>query len=103
MKMKNYLFCLLAMLLLNSCISVANMTSSKMDKIELNMSREQVTSILGGKYTIAEKRMENGHQIEVLSYRDFYHTDEFYLFRFTDGKLEKWYRELLPKYENKDK
>ena len=63
------------------------------------MSKEQVTAILGNGYTIAEKRMEDGNQIEILSYRDFYKSDEFYMFLFTNDKLEKWYRELLPKYE----
>ena len=61
------------------------------------MSKEQVTNILGSVYTIAEKRMELGKEVEVISYRDYYKNDEFYMFVFKDNKLEKWYRELLPK------
>lgn len=70
-----------------------------MNKLELGMSKKQVTEILGTGYTIAEKRIENTIEVEIISYRDFYHDDEFYMFLFTNDKLEKWYRELLPKYE----
>ncbi|WP_159431422.1 hypothetical protein [Wenyingzhuangia marina] len=55
------------------------------------MSKEQVTDILGSDYTIAEKRFEGSNEIEVLSYRDHYENDEFYLFVFKNKKLEKWY------------
>ncbi|MDL2247112.1 hypothetical protein LJC05_00070 [Bacteroides sp. OttesenSCG-928-J23] len=79
------------------------MTSSKMNKLELGMSKKQVTLILGQNYTVAEKRLENNLEVEVLSYRNFPNDDEFYLFLFKDGKLEKWHRELLPKYEAKEK
>jgi len=48
---------------------------------------------------IAEKRIENDTRIEVLSYRGTYKNDEFYMFVFKNDKLEKWYRELLPKKE----
>ena len=70
-----------------------------MDQLALGMSKNEVTNILGTGYTIAEKRMENGVEIEVLSYRDFYEDDEFYMFLFEDNQLKKWYRELLPNYE----
>lgn len=63
------------------------------------MTKEQVTSILGKGYRVAEKRVEDNDQIEILSYRDFYLEDEFYMFRFVNGKLEKWYRELLPRQD----
>jgi len=100
--MKNFKFCILsafAFLFLNSCVSTrfADMTSEKMNKLELGMSKEQVTQILGIGYTIAEKRIQDSNEIEVLSYRDRYRNDEFYLFLFKNQKLEKWYRELLPK------
>jgi len=73
------------------------MTSEKMNRLELGMSKEQVTQILGIGYTIAEKRIQDSNEIEVLSYRDFYKDDELYMFLFKNKKLEKWYRELLPK------
>ena len=70
-----------------------------MNKLELGMSKEQVTGILGGTYIIAEKRIENGNQIEVLSYRSAYRDSELYLFLFANNKLEKWHRELAPEHK----
>ena len=93
--------CILFILVLitTACSSVVNMTSEKMNKLELGMSKQQVTEILGSNYTIAEKKIENGVQVEVLSYRDFYKDDEFYMFTFKNNTLEKWYRELALKQE----
>ncbi len=97
-KFKRSILSAFLILLLHSCASLqmAHMTSSKMNKLELGMSKEQVILILGKDYTISEKRLENNNEIEVLSYRDFYKGDEFYLFVFKNQKLEKWYRKLLP-------
>ena len=86
-------------LITTACSSVVNMTSEKMNKLELGMSKQQVTEILGRNYTIAEKKIENGVQVEVLSYRDFYKDDEFYMFIFKNNTLEKWHRELALKQE----
>lgn len=96
--MKRYLLYVLTIIFLTSCSSVVNLTSSKMNQLELGMSKEQVTNILGKGYTVSEKRIENGIQIEVLSYRDVLKDDEFYLFQFKNDKLKEWYRELLPRY-----
>ena len=65
-----------------------------MEKIQLNMSKSQVSDILGSSYTITEKRVEATDTIEVISYRNFPYEEEFYLFRFKNNKLEKWYREF---------
>jgi hypothetical protein len=85
--------------LLSSCVAytAVHMTSSNMNKIELGMSKEQLTQILGSTYTIAEKRVEGDKAIEVLSYRELYDNDEFYMFVFKNDKLEKWYREFKEK------
>ena len=93
--------CILFILVLitTACSSLANMTSEKMNKLELGMSKQLVTEILGSNYTIAEKKIENGVQVEVLSYRDFYKDDEFYMFTFKNNTLEKWHRELALKQE----
>ncbi len=97
-KLKTYILGTFIVLLLHSCISLqaVHMNSVKMDKLELGMSREQVIHILGKGYTISEKRLVNKNEIEVLSYRDTYKRDEFYLFVFENKKLKKWYRKLLP-------
>ena len=98
-KFKNCILLAFLILLLHSCafMQVAHMTSSNMNELKLGMSREQVTQILGSDYKIAEKRLEDNNEIEVLSYRDHFENDEFYLFVFKNQKLDKWYRELFPK------
>lgn len=87
--MKKSIFYFFMALMLSGFGSVVEMTSSKMNRLELGMSKEEVARILGKSYTIAEKRIEDGKQIEGLSYRDFYKDEEFYMFVFSDNKLEK--------------
>ncbi len=70
-----------------------------MNKIELGMSKKQVSDIPGKTYTIAEKYTEAKDEIEVISYRNFPQDDEFYLFKFKNDKFERWFRELQPKYD----
>lgn len=96
---KNTILSGFLIVLLHSCASLqmANMTSAKMNALELGMSKEEVTQILGSDYKIAEKRLEGPIEIEVLSYRDHFENDEFYLFVFKNNKLDKWYRELFSK------
>lgn len=101
--MKRYLLYIFMVVILAGCSSVVRITSSKMDKLELGMTKEQVVDILGKGYRISEKRIEEELSIEVLSYRDLYNEDEFYLFQFKDDRLEEWYRELVPKYESPKK
>lgn len=106
--MKKFKICILfvfLILVLDSCASfqVVNMTSSNMNQLELGMSKEEVTQILGRDYTIAEKRLEDNNEIEVLSYKNFYESNEYYLFVFKNHKLEKWYRELLLKEKQENK
>jgi len=101
MKIKTLLLMLLTIGLFTACSSVVVMNSSRMEQLELGMSKKQVTDILGNEYTISEKRMEDGNEVEVLSYRDFYKDDEFYLFRFKNNRLEEWHREVHPRYELK--
>jgi len=101
--MKKYLLYFFVVVFITGCTSVVKMSSSNMNKLELGMTKEQVTTILGNGYTVAEKRIENNIQIEVLSYRNFYKDDEFYLFQFKNNKLEKWHMELVSKYEVQNK
>lgn len=104
-KLKNYSLLTLMVVVLASCstFAVAHMTSDNMNKLELGMTKQQVTAILSDKYTISEQRIENNEVIQILSYRDFYSTNEYYLFQFRNNRLEKWHRELLPTYETTQK
>ena len=96
MKNKVTTYILFSMLVfgLSSCMSKTYLSSTTMNKLELGMSKNQVEKILGIEYTIAEKRIENGHQVEVLSYRNFFNGNEYYMFLFRDNRLEEWYRDV---------
>lgn len=78
---------------------LSQMSGNKMDKLELGMTKQQLTAILGRAYTIAEKRKEEGNLIEVLSYRNYPYDREIYLFVFANNELKEWYREIVPTYE----
>lgn len=99
--MKQILITVFLGAILSSCSPalLSQMSGNKMDKLELGMSKEQLTAILGRGYAISEKRMEEGNLIEVLSYRNYPQEREFYLFVFTNNELKEWYRELEPVYE----
>lgn len=98
-QLKNSILLSFLILVLHSCASLemVNMTSSKMNKLELGMSKQQVTQILGSAYTISEKRVEDNSEIEVISYRDSFELDEIYFFVFKNKKLDNWYRDLISK------
>lgn len=97
-KLKIYFYLAFVVAMFSSCGSllISNLTSSSMNKLELGMSKEQITKILGNAYTITEKKIENETEIEVLSYRNYTTNDEFYMFILKNGKLERWQRELIP-------
>lgn len=101
--MKNNLVVILCLLtvVLSSCSGArfATMRQSKIEQVELGMSKLQVVNILGSSYSIAEKEADAKDTIEVISYRNVPFDDEFYLFRFKNNKLEKWHREFQPIYK----
>jgi len=78
---------------------IATMRKSKMEQLELGMSKSQVVTILGSSYSISQKEVSNKDTIEVISYRNIPFDDEFYLFRFKNNKLEKWHRYFQPMYK----
>lgn len=96
MKKISILIAAMMVFLLSSCNlnSYAVMSGEKMNKLELGMSKAQVTSILGTGYTISEKSIENGNNIEILSYNNVYNTKEYFYFVFKNDKLERWYSKI---------
>lgn len=99
--MKQILLAVILGAILSSCspAGFSHMNGNKMDKLELGMSKQQLTAILGRGYTIAEKRLEEGNLVEVLSYRNYPYDREIYLFVFANNELKEWYREIVPVYE----
>jgi hypothetical protein len=101
---KIFFYCAFAALMLSSCASLLDafaptFSGSNMSKLELGMTKNEVIKIMGRDFTITEKRMENGSEVEVFSYTNATKIPEFYLFRFNNGKLEEMYRELPPRPE----
>lgn len=99
--MKQILTTLVLTALFASCSvpMFSRLNGKSMSLLDLGMPKEQLIEILGKHFTIPEKRLENGKLIEVLSYRNYPETNEFYLFVFVNNELEEWYREFVPVYE----
>jgi hypothetical protein len=103
-KLKIFLCCAFAGLMLSSCAAFLDaftppaFSGSNMSKLELGMTKDEVIKIMGRDFSIIEKRMENGSEIEVFSYTNLNkqtsEIPEFFLFRFNNGKLEEMYREF---------
>lgn len=74
------------------------MTSESMNKLKLGMSVNEVTNILGTNYKISENKIEEGKEMKTLSYRN---ANEFYQFKFENGTLKEWNRELVPEVQQK--
>ena len=70
------------------------MNNEKMKRLDLGMSKSEVSGILGQEYTISKKGVVDQDTLEVISYRNFPYDDEFYLFQFRNNRLEKWEREF---------
>ncbi|UXD70213.1 outer membrane protein assembly factor BamE [Sphingobacterium faecium] len=69
--MKKNLITIIGLLavILSSCsgVRIATMRQSKMEQLELGMSKSQVVNILGSSYSIAQKEINNTDTIEVIS------------------------------------
>jgi hypothetical protein len=97
--LKVLISCALVAFALSSCASMFffPVNSARLKRLELGMTKEEVTRILGRDFQIVEKRIEDENEIAVLSYA--YSHREFYLFRFVNGRLEEWHREFSPSNE----
>ncbi|MFR9166771.1 MAG: hypothetical protein ACLVKO_11340 [Dysgonomonas sp.] len=83
--MKKILFTLFVIVTLSACGSAYN---TQLKQIELGMTKEQVTTLMGDKYTEAGRGSMGDETIE---YKDRYKNHWF--FEFTDNQLVKWYKE----------
>lgn len=80
---------------MTSCGAIGFMSAEKMEKLKLGMSRQEVTSILGSSYSVAENYKEGDHEIKVLAYQ---FKEQIYFFIFKDDKLQEWHRKIDPFY-----
>ena len=94
--MKTYLFIALIFVAIffSSCAGYQNaMTSgSKVKKLELGMTKSEVTRIMGNTYRAIAAANEDGRRIEVIGYET---EDSYwmYILYFSDGMLDRYQRE----------
>lgn len=87
--MKKVLFTIMIATLLAAC--GGKVYNSQLKQIQLNMTKEQVISIMGEEYTTTGPRESWGKTYETLEYKDRYKFHWF--FDFENNRLVKWYKE----------
>lgn len=83
---------IMLILCLSACSSFVSTWnfSSNVKRVCQGMTKEQVISIMGKSYNVEEAVNRPNGYVEAISYN----TDEaYYLFKFTDDRLEEWHRE----------
>lgn len=86
--MKKILFSLFVVVFLSSCGAAYN---SALKQIDLGMTKQEVVSLMGDKYTEVDYKGNS----ETIKYVDRY--KNHWYFTFVDGQLSKWYKEVEQK------
>lgn len=84
--MKKLFFALLIAVTLSACGSAYN---SALKQVELGMTKQEIVSLMGDKYTTVQ---QGSYGNETIEYVDRYKNHWF--FTFVDGQLNKWYKEV---------
>lgn len=92
--MKKLVFALLFTVVTTACGSL-KVYNDALKQIELGMTRNEVVSLMGDKYTTTGPKVIQGKTYEVLEYKDMYKNHFF--FEFADDYLYKWYKETEQK------
>lgn len=96
-RMKNRFINLLVVglftLTIYSCGTTANL-SSKMNKLELGMSKKEAVKIVGDSYKSLGAISTYEGNLETIRYESTW-TQEYYIVRFLDGKLVEWFIEPI--------
>ncbi len=92
--MKRVIFVMFLAIALAACGSF-KVYNDALKQIELGMTKQEVVSLMGDKYTTSGTRYIEGKEYEVLEYKDMYKNHFF--FEFADNKLYKWYKETEEK------
>jgi hypothetical protein len=82
--MKKVFFTLLITIMLSACGTAYN---SQLKQVELGMSEQQITALMGDKYTAYQN-----DGIRTLEYKDRYKNHWFFQFD-ENNKLTRWYKE----------
>lgn len=86
--MKKIIFVLMLMFTIVSCGPTYN---SALKQVELGMTKQDITTLMGEKYTTSQLENIGNQQHETIEYKDMYKFHWF--FQFVDNKLVKWWKE----------
>lgn len=87
--MKKIFFTALMVLILSSCGAAYN---SQLKQVQLNMSRDQIVTLMGDKYLTTGEQQQGGNVVETIEYQDRY--KNHWLFTFENDRLVKWWKEV---------
>ncbi len=88
--MKKIIFALFITTILAAC-STPKIYNDALMKIELGMTQEQVTSLMGKDYTVVNQQYINNQDEVTLRYVDYFKNQWFFVF--INNSLVKWYKE----------
>lgn len=94
MKKMKWMYMLLTICFLTSC--AAYKTESRMQDIQLGMSKRKVVSILGKNYEPMGARITPDGTIETIRYFStsvLNNNEDYYLLNFKDDKLVEWFKD----------
>lgn len=66
--------------------------NTQLKQVQLNMSREQIVSLMGDKYLTTGEQYQGNDKVETIEYVDRYKNHWF--FTFANGSLVKWWKEV---------
>lgn len=97
MKLTKWIFVLLTFFTLTSCASYK--IETKMQNIELGMSKKKVVSILGKNYDAVGAGITPEGAFERISYpfSTLMNEDGYYILSFKDNVLVEWFKDKTPK------
>ena len=88
--MKKIIFALFITTILAAC-STPKIYNNQLKQIELGMTQEQVTTLMGKEYTVVNQQFVNNQDEVTLKYVDYFKNQWYFMF--VDNYLVKWYKE----------
>ena len=91
---KKIIYSLFFILVFTACGTSGLMNKTK--QLQLGMSRQEATALLGNNYRVVAARQTPEGGLEVLRYGPDILDTSIYMLNFIDGRLVEWYEEVPP-------
>ncbi len=91
---KKIIYSLLLILAFTACGTSGLINKAK--KLQLGMTRQEATALLGNDYRVVAARQTPEGDLEVLRYGPGLMDTSIYMLNFIDGRLVEWYEEVPP-------